>query len=159
MRRSRKILLAVVVFLLVALVGGYFYERPLLLTGTGYAAHNACAVRLIAHRPDPAEDLPPNPIVPVLRTKVGGSSASGSILGVLSKQHAWQTDGFGCTLADARPDLGTATPVTSAGNPYAHAATPPPASGAVGAALDRAFGADLPRDEREALGTRAVLGV
>ena len=49
---------------LIALVAGYWYARPLLLTGTGYAAHNACALQAIAGRDDAESDLPPNPLVP-----------------------------------------------------------------------------------------------
>ncbi|HYN30895.1 MAG TPA: hydrolase, partial [Dermatophilaceae bacterium] len=65
MRRRRwlpRIAVGLAVLLVVALVGGYWYARPLLLTGTGYAAHNACAVRLVAGRDDPSTDLPPNPL-------------------------------------------------------------------------------------------------
>ena len=53
MRLLRRILLGLLVLVVVAAVGGYWYERPLLLTGTGYAAHNACAVEHIAGRDDP----------------------------------------------------------------------------------------------------------
>ena len=59
---------SVVGLLLVALLGGYWWQRPLLLTGTGYAAHNACALSEIADRDKPEDDLPPDPLVPVLRT-------------------------------------------------------------------------------------------
>ncbi len=159
MRRSVKVLLIVLALIVAMLVGGYTYERPLLVTGTGYAAHNACAVRLLAHRSDPSQDLPPNPIRPLLKTHVSDASASGSILGFLGKQRAWYDAGFGCTLADKRPDLGTPTPVTAEANPYADASTPPAATGAVGEALDRAFGMDLDRKDRSDLGTRAVLVV
>ena len=50
-RRRRIVLRALgglLALVLVALVGGYLYAKPLLLTGTGYAAHNDCAVRAIA---------------------------------------------------------------------------------------------------------------
>jgi len=159
MRRSRKILLIVLVVIIVVLVGGYTYERPLLVTGTGYAAHNACAVRLIAGRDDPSQDLPGNPIRPLLKTDASKSSATGSILGVLGKQRAWYTEGFGCTIADERPQFDSPVQVTAEANPYAAAPTPPAATGAVAAALDRAFGTDLDREQREDLGTRAVLAV
>jgi len=159
MRRSLKVLLIVLVLLAATLVGGYTYERPLLVTGTGYAAHNACAVRLLAHRVDPSQDLPPNPIRPLLKTHVSAASATGSILGALGKQRAWYAAGFGCTLADTHPHLGTPAPVTAHANPYAHAPTPPAGTGAVGDALDRAFGMDLDRKQRADLGTRAVLVV
>src|SRR5699024_9221917 len=71
-----KILLALLLVVVMAAVAGYWYMRPLLLTGTGYAAHNACAVANISERTDPAEDLPPNPLVPYLRTSTGDGSVT-----------------------------------------------------------------------------------
>ncbi|MGY2873830.1 CubicO group peptidase (beta-lactamase class C family) [Marmoricola sp. URHA0025 HA25] len=159
MRRSSKIVLITLAVLIAALVGGYLYERPLLVTGTGYAAHNACAVRLLAHRADPSQDLPGNPIRPLLKSHVSGASASGSILGALGKQRAWYDAGFGCTLAEKRPHLGTPISVSAKANPYADAQTPAAPTGAVNKALDRAFGTDLASKDRTDLGTRAVLVV
>ena len=66
MRLALRIVAALLVLVVVALVGGYFYARPLLETGTGYAAHNSCAVVLVAGRDDPDSDLPDNPLVPFL---------------------------------------------------------------------------------------------
>jgi CubicO group peptidase (beta-lactamase class C family) len=153
----RRILLVVVLVVAVLVVAGYWWQRPMLLTGTGYAAHNACAVQLVAGRDDPEADLPPNPLVPFLRTKeLEGGGAESSLLGLLATQRAWYTPGFGCTLADERPDLGAATEASAAGNPLAAAATPTP-DPAVEAAVARAFGDDLPADEQAALGTRAIV--
>ncbi len=159
MRLLRRILLSLLLLVLVALVGGYWYERPMLLTGTGYAAHNACAVHNIAGRKDPESDLPPNPLVPVLRAdKVSPEGMRGSILGVWSRQTAWFNEGFGCTLAKEAPDLGTAT-VVDKPNPLTVAAVPegPPAK--FQPALDKAFGVGMSASEQKALGTRAVLVV
>jgi CubicO group peptidase (beta-lactamase class C family) len=160
MRRLRRVLLGVLTLILLALVGGYWYERPLLLTATGYAAHNACAVELVAGRNDPEADLPPNPLVPVLRTStesVGTDRHStGSILGILAAQDAWFTEGFGCTVAGERPDLPDPTPVSAGANPFTDAATLP-ADPATEQALASAFGVGLNEADREALGTRAVL--
>ncbi|MEN0128697.1 MAG: serine hydrolase [Brevundimonas sp.] len=160
MSRTRKIVLSVTAVVVVALVAGYWYERPLLLTGTGYAAHNACALHTIAGRDDASDDLPPNPLVPVLRTKLtdGGTAATSSILGVLARQRAWETQGYGCALADKRPTaLPAPTTVTSAANPYTDLPLTPGSSAAVDAALDNAFGDDLDADGRAALGTRGVV--
>src|SRR5690349_3140654 len=99
-RVVRRVLLVLVLLIVVALVGGYWYARPLLLTGTGYAAHNACALEHLADRDDPEDDLPPNPLVPYLRTSSDDSSVTGSILGVLAKQTAHYTDGYGCTISE-----------------------------------------------------------
>jgi CubicO group peptidase (beta-lactamase class C family) len=151
-----KVLLVVVALLVVALGAGYWWQRPLLLTGAGYAAHNACALTAIAGRGDPEEDLPPNPLVPVLSTAPEQDRATSSILGVLVPQTAWATTGFGCTLDDGRPALPVPTPVDPAANPYATAAPAAPQPG-VRAALDHAFGTDLSAADRAALGTRAVV--
>ena len=142
--------------LLVALVGGYWYERPLLRTGTGYAAHNACALDHLAGRSDAQTDLPQNPLVPYLRSSAEGDVTTSSILGVLASQRAWYAEGFGCTIATSAPALGAATPVAPGANPFTTAPTPRPDAATV-AALASAFGDDLPADQRSALGTRAVL--
>jgi CubicO group peptidase (beta-lactamase class C family) len=142
---------------LLAAAGGYWYERPLLLTGTGYAAHNSCAVQFVAGRRDPATDLPANPLVPYLRggADAPGQSASATVLG-LSGQQAWYTPDFGCTLAAQRPALGAATPVSATADPLAGAA-PPGADAELDAAVGRAFGDDLALGARTTLGTRAVV--
>jgi CubicO group peptidase (beta-lactamase class C family) len=162
MRIVRRVVAAAGVLVLVAGVGGYWYERPLLLTGTGYAAHNACAVEKVAGRSDPAGDLPPNPLVPYLRTGAtggtGDGAVKGSLFGALAAQRAWYTDGFGCTLAADRPKLGPATPVAPGANPFTTAAAPT-SSPAVRAAIARAFGDDLPAADKQKLGTRALLVV
>lgn len=148
-RRGRRILIGALVLLLVIVVGGYWYERPLLLTGTGYAAHNACALEYLAHREDPETDLPPNPLVPLLRTTTFDDRSIGSVLTVLARQRAWYETGFGCTLADERPRLPTPVVVDDEANPYADAPNPPEPTTAVREAIDRAFAPGL--------GTRAVL--
>jgi CubicO group peptidase (beta-lactamase class C family) len=155
-RGLRRTLLALAVIVLVLLGAGYWWQRPLLLTGTGYAAHNGCAVQAVAGRAHPETDLPPNPLVPVLRSATGPGRTSGSILGVLATQTAWASAGFGCTLADAPPTLPSPTAVTSTANPYT-AAVAPAASPAVLDALDHAFGTELPPAEQAELGTRAVV--
>ncbi|MGC3954715.1 MAG: serine hydrolase [Propionicimonas sp.] len=145
--------------LAVVLIAGtavYWWQRPMLLTGTGYAAHNACAVTHLAGRDHPEADLPSNPLVPVLRTSTDDAGADSSVLGVLARQRAWFMPGYGCTVAGSAPQLPAATPVTPDANPYATAPTPQ-TSEAVEAALDDAFGTHLSEAERQALGTRAVV--
>ncbi len=162
MRLFRRILAGLLLALLVAGVAGYWYERPLLLTGTGYAAHNACALENIAGRDDPTQDLPPNPLVPVLRSKTEGSETTGSILGILAKQKATYAEGYGCTLGEPpsgeAPDLGAPTVVDGAANPFTAAPAPVPTP-EIEAAIAQAFGDDLSATAREDLGTRAVLVV
>ena len=154
----RKFLLILVGLIVLALVGGYWYARPLLLTGTGYAAHNACALQFLADRDDAASDLPDNPLIPVLRYDTDESGATASVLGILAKQRATYTDGLGCTVGlpdDA--DLPSAAEVVE-GNPFRTATASAP-SAEVEAALASAFGDDLAPAAQQQLGTRAVLAL
>lgn len=155
--RWRRVIGALVVVLLGLVVAAYWYERPLLLTATGYAAHNACAVTHLAGRADPAADLPPNPLVPYLRTSDtdGGSATQAGIFGLLARQKAWYVEGYGCILAATRPDLPTPTKVATP-NALTTATAPAP-DAAVTQALAKAFGDDLPADRKASLGTRAIV--
>lgn len=99
-------LLVVIVVVAAALVVVGVIYRPMLRTGTGYAAHNACAMHFVAGRRDDLEtDLPPNPLVPLLRTEVDPSAgwASSSVLGVGFRQYAWASE-HGCAVGDARAE-------------------------------------------------------
>ena len=155
-------LLVLLLLVVVGLVAGYWWQRPLVLTGTGYAAHNDCAVRHLAGRSDPGSDLPPNPLVPHLRMEESGAGdeqrTDASLRGVLAGQTAWYTDGFGCTLGEERPQLPAPADVTATHRwSDAPVADPADAGQEVEAALGGAFGDDLTAEEREALGTRAVV--
>ena len=143
MRRRRVALLALGA-VAAAAVGAGAYARPLLETGTGYAAHNACAVTHVAGRGADAadDDLPPNPLVPLLRTSVDDASARSSVLGLFA-QTAWYREGLGCVLADERPALEAPAPVADDGWPEV--------------ALDRRLDAAVDRAFAEPLGTRAVV--
>lgn len=160
-RWLRRTLLGVVALVVVGLVGGYWYARPLLLTGTGYAAHNDCAVRGIAGRDNPEADLPPNPLVPYLRTSSAhdGSATTTTVLGLLASQTAYYSPS-GCTLGGpseaAFPE--SQHSVDSAPNPFARATTSTP-DPAVDKLVAAAFGDDLSQTERTRLGTRAVVVV
>ncbi|HET6672310.1 MAG TPA: serine hydrolase [Agromyces sp.] len=159
MRILRRVIVVVAVTALVliaAFTGVYLWQQPILLTGTGYAAHNSCAVTEVAGREDPATDLPPNPLVPYLQVDGAGDPTTATLPGQLARQEAWYTEGFGCTLADERPELGAASVIESEGNPFADTPTPAP-DPAIDQALARAFGDDLPAAEAEALGTRGVV--
>ncbi|GAA1823236.1 serine hydrolase domain-containing protein [Agromyces salentinus] len=163
LRRVIVIVAVTALVLIAAFTGVYLWQKPILLTGTGYAAHNACAVTEVAGRDDPATDLPPNPLVPYLEVASDeqAGETTGSVLGLIAHQRAWFTEGFGCTLADQRPELGDPTPIDDAGNPFAGTAAPeapsPEADAALEQAMAGAFGDDLAASETEALGTRAVV--
>ena len=162
MRIVRRVIVvaAVLVLVLIAAFAGVLrWQQPILLTGTGYAAHNACAVTGVAEREHPETDLPPNPLVPYLQVSgAGDPTTTGSLFGALARQRAWFAEGFGCTLAGERPELGEASAIDADGNPFADAATPEP-SPAVDAAVARAFGDELSAADAEQLGTRGVVVV
>jgi CubicO group peptidase (beta-lactamase class C family) len=156
MRRWQRVLVGFLALVLLVLVGGYWYQRPLLLTGTGYAAHNDCAVREVAGRDNPEADLPPNPLVPVLEVDDGGESVKeASVLGLWAKQQVWYTPGWGCSVGESAPDLPQPLAVPNT-NSIANA--PTPTMGAdLSAAVADAFGDNLSDQAREARGTRAIL--
>lgn len=144
----------VLAVLMVSAVGSYWYLRPLLRTGTGYAAHNLCSVVELAGRDDPDSDLPPNPLVAYLTPfNDGDGHARVTLAGFLAGQDAWYTPGFGCTVVGRRPLLPTADEVRAAPE---FDREPDPA---VGEAVARAFGDDLDEEGRARLGTRAVVVV
>ncbi|MEV1131147.1 serine hydrolase [Agromyces sp. NPDC049794] len=159
MRILRRVVVVVAVLALVliaAFAGVYAWQQPILLTATGYAAHNACAVTQVAGRDDPESDLPSNPLVPYLRVDVDDAVTAGSLLSSLARQRAWYTEGFGCTLAKERPDLGEATAIAPGANPFTDAAAPA-VTPEIEAALDGAFGEDLSARQTRLLGTRGVV--
>ncbi|CAN7226862.1 serine hydrolase domain-containing protein [Knoellia sp. LjRoot47] len=162
MRRRRwpRVLAVVLVLVVVAAVGAYWYARPLLRTGTGYAAHNACALEFVAGRQAPETDLPPNPLVPYLSTSVDGGAkrASTSIKGLLAGQEAAWAPETGCTVGGA-PEVATPGPAPAAAgsNPFAEASSTEDPE--VARLIATAFGDELGDVERERLGTRAVVVV
>jgi len=158
LRRVIVIVAVTALVLIAAFAGVYLWQKPILLTATGYAAHNACAVTTVAGRDDPETDLPPNPLVPYLQVDVDGDQTTGSLFGQLAHQTAWFTEGFGCTLAGERPELGAATPIPVGANPFTEASKPAPIP-EIDAAIAHAFGDDLDEADAAALGTRAVVVV
>jgi len=157
LRRVGIIVAATLSVLLVAVFGVYLWQAPILLTGTGYAAHNACAVTQVAGRDDPASDLPDNPLVPYLDVRTSGDVTTGTLFGFAAAQQARFTDGFGCTLASGDLSLGEATAIDGGANPFTDA--PAPAGDAeLDAAIARAFGDELSAEgAKEALGTRGIV--
>lgn len=151
MTRRRKALIAVatvVLLLVAAMVAVGARYRPMLLTGTGYAAHNACALHFLADRTDYETDLPSNPLVPYLRTEVdeGAGTAETSILGVGFGQTAHLSE-YGCTLGERPPGVQHAPPALPGDSIGGSSSAPGSAPG--GIALPVAD--DVPQEVRTAL--------
>jgi len=144
-RRRRRLLGGTAAVVLLAPAVGLVYARPLLLTGTGYAAHNACAVSFVADRAAASaeDDLPDNPLVPYLRTTVSTetSTATTSILGALFRQTARYEEGQGCTLRAgfASSSAGADRPSAGGGSAAGGLAIAPTTDPAIRAAVDAAF--------------------
>ena len=154
-RRVRTVLAALFGLVVVALVAAYWYARPLLLTGTGYAAHNACALAELSGRTDAESDLPPNPLVPYLRTSTDDDGrVTASVFGLLARQTATPVEGYGCTVGDPA-DLPPREPIDPAANTVV--ASDGAEDPAIQEAIGRAFGDDLDQTRRTDLGTRAVV--
>lgn len=154
-RRILTVLGGLVVVLAAALVAAYWYARPLLLTGTGYAAHNACALKELSGRTDAASDLPSNPLVPYLRTSVADDgTARTSLLGVLARQSATPRPGHGCTLGEPA-ELPARAMIDPANNPVSSQEAS--ANPEVQHLISGAFGDDLDTEGARMLGTRAVV--
>lgn len=139
----------------VAALSAYLYVRPLLRTGTGYAAHNLCAVTDVAGRSDASADLPPNPLVPLLASYKNTDYAYVNVLGLLAGQTAFHTEGLGCTISPRRPDFPPAEPVP----PSTLLTDDPQLDASLDEAMARAFGDDLSDDDAAALGTRGIVVV
>jgi CubicO group peptidase (beta-lactamase class C family) len=157
MTRRRKLVLALVIvvaLLVAAVVAAGAWYRPMLLTGTGYAAHNACAIHFLTDRDDPESDLPPNPLVPLLRTEIDDSEgwARSSVLGVAFAQQAWASE-YGCAVGDGRAEGSEYTSLVRPPDDGPEGVRLPRATDVpaeVGAALDQAAGYD---------GTRGLVAV
>jgi CubicO group peptidase (beta-lactamase class C family) len=165
----RRIVLASAVGLLVLALGAIALAlRPIGPVATGYAAKITCSGHHVAGRAlaSVEEDLPPNPLVPFLRTDVEADRVRTTLLGAFAST-AWHTPGYGCTLADERPVLPAARAITALDDaapwPTGNGAPEQDPSGvdvaAIDAALDAAFTEEDLADDPDGRvrGTRAVV--
>ncbi|WP_052664556.1 serine hydrolase domain-containing protein [Nitriliruptor alkaliphilus] len=156
MSRGRMVLLSLVVLLAALLGGAAWYLRPIAPIATGYAAKTVCSAHFVSGRTvdDGLGDLPPNPLVPLLRMSVNPSERTvrTSLLGVWTST-AYATPGLGCTLSDDRPSFSAPTTEVSPPDP----GTPWPAGDGPadlpddvdGAALDAAIATAFAEDDPE----------
>ena len=117
MSRGRKLLFGSVGAGILLGVGVVWYLTPIAPIATGYAAKTLCSGTYVSGRSleDVDGDLPPNPLVPLLRTSVDDSEGSvrTTLLG------AWGStaylSAYGCTLAHERPGFAAPGPGPGAG--------------------------------------------
>ncbi len=165
-RWIKRIILAVVLLLIVALVGGYFYMLPTFKVATGYAAKVICSNHHLTGQSieTAMSEMPDNPLVPSLRVKMDADgNFSATLWGWAAKQKAIYRPGLGCTLLAGKGPFET----RSAAMPPAPELDPNqpwPAGDAVNiqpnpaleAVLDEAFSESNPENPRR---TRAIVVV
>ncbi len=160
-----RILIALVVVLLVALIGGYFYMLPVFKVATGYTAKVVCSNHYLTGQSiDTAmAELPDNPLVPFLRVKQEEDGLSATLWGWAAKQKAIYRSGLGCTLLAGKGPFETQSPNFPPPEPLnpdlpwpeGEAATYEP-NPALEAVLDEAFAEPNPANPRR---TRAIVVV
>jgi CubicO group peptidase (beta-lactamase class C family) len=165
MSRGRWILVAILAALVAVIAGAVWYLGPVAPIATGYAAKIVCSAHVLSERAleDAQGDLPPNPLVPLLRVSADDEAAevTASLQGAW-RSTAYATEGLGCTLADEDPGF-TALPEMTHEDPAAPwPEGDAPAQGnadvdeaALDAAIDGAFVEDDPEGRRR--NTRAVV--
>jgi CubicO group peptidase (beta-lactamase class C family) len=164
MSRGLKVLLGLAVVLLLLGGGVAWYLGPIAPIATGYAAKTICSGTYLSDRSseDVEGDLPPNPLVPLLRTSVDDPEASVTTTMLGAWGSTAYVSAYGCTLADERPAF---PPFGAAPEPDRSAPWPGgdgPATlpngvdaGEVGDAIATAFTEDDP--DRRLRNTRAVV--
>ena len=115
MKRWIGIILGIaVLFLVVALVGGYFYMLPTFKVATGYTAKVVCSNHYLTGQSieTAMDELPDNPLVPFLRVRLDEEKGelSATLWGWAAKQKAIYRPGLGCTLLAGEGPFETSSP-------------------------------------------------
>lgn len=164
MPSGRWILIAIVGVLAALVAGAAWYLGPVAPIATGYAAKVVCSAHVLSERAveDAQGDLPPNPLVPLLRISTDDAEQVTASLQGAWASTAYATDGLGCSLAEEDPGF-TPLPEPAQEDPEA----PWPAGdgpaevpaavdeAALDTAIDGAFTEDDPEGRRR--NTRAVV--
>jgi len=102
MKKMKKILLGIAVFLVIALVVGYWYMLPTFKVATGYTAKAVCSYHFLTGQDLDSimAELPSNPLVPFLRPQIDETKGEATVTlwGWAAKQKAILRPGLGCTL-------------------------------------------------------------
>lgn len=167
MSRRRRIALTLVGVVVLLGIGVSWYLAPIAPIATGYAAKIVCSAHLVSGRSlaDAQDDLPPNPLVPLLRTRADAETGTVSVTLVgLWGTTAHHTPGLGCTLADEAPAFAAPTPLPARdpATPWPVGEGPPePGDGLDRAGLDAAIATAFTEDDPDGRlrNTRAVVVV
>ena len=162
---KRIIIFAIILLLIIALVGGYFYMLPTFKVATGYTAKVICSNHNLTGQSIEAAlaDMPDNPLVPFLRPRLEEDGLSATLWGWAAKQKAIYRPGLGCTLLAGKGPFETRTATLPPAAPL-NPDKPWPAGDAVDyqpnpaleAVLDEAFSEPNPENPRR---TRAIVVV
>ncbi len=167
MTKTKKILLGIAGFVVLALVGGYLYILPTFKVATGYTAKAVCSYHFLTGQDLDTilSELPSNPLVPFLRPQVDEAKGEATVTlwGWAAKQKAILRPGLGCTLLAGKGPFETRAAVMPVANaidpnqpwPLGDAVTIEK-SPALEAVLDKWFQNPDPTNPRR---TRAILVV
>ena len=154
MRTFRRILLGVVVLVVALVVAAYWYAAA-----AAAHRHRVRRAQRLRRDPSPAATTPRTTCRTTRWCPTCGAGRSvdrpvrASLLGLLARQLAWYTPGFGCTLSGERPDLGRPRPVGPRAQPVRRRTRPTPAEGGRGCG-GRGVRRRAVRRGESALGTR-----
>jgi len=98
----KKILLGITAFLVIAIIGVYWYMLPTFKVATGYTAKAVCSYHFLTGQNLEIimTELPSNPLIPFLRPEVDETKGEATVTlwGWAAKQKAILRPGLGCTL-------------------------------------------------------------
>ena len=117
----KKILLGIAIFLVVALVGGFWYMLPTFKVATGYTAKAVCSYHFLTGQDLDTilTELPSNPLVPFLRPEIDETKGEATVTlwGWVAKQKAILRPGLGCTLLAGKGQFETRAALMPAAKP------------------------------------------
>ena len=163
-RWIKRIFLAIILLLVIALIGGYFYMLPTFKVATGYTAKVVCSNHYLTGQSleTAMAELPDNPLVPFLRVRLEKDGLSATLWGWAAKQKAIYRPRLGCTLMAGKGPFETrmpSLPAPPAPDPAAswpQGARPPAPDARLAPVLDKWFAEVNPDNPRR---TRAIVVV
>ncbi len=165
-RWIKRIIFALVLLLIVAVAGGYFYMLPTFKVATGYTAKVLCSNHFLTGQSVETvmDEMPDNPLVPFLHPQLDAEKGEATVTlwGWAASQTAIYRPGLGCTLLagekpyETRAYTPPPAPALDASVPWPAGDAPAQTDARLAPVLDRWFAETNPQNPRR---TRAILVV